>query len=79
MDIRVRRGEKVESLGRPISLYREEKKDTFQQQNIYQFMIDLDFCLMNSETSKLKQEIQKQEQISVDPGNFLTYEDNFLC
>lgn len=26
MDIRVRRGEKVESLGRPISLYREEKK-----------------------------------------------------
>lgn len=78
MDIRVRRGEKVESLGRPISVYRGEKKETFQQQNIYQFMIDLDFCLMHS-LKQAKQEIQKQEQISVDPGNFLTYEDNFLC
>lgn len=54
MDIRVRRGEKVESLGRPISVYRGEKKETFKQQNIYQFMIDLDFCLMHSETSETR-------------------------
>lgn len=55
MDIRVRRGEKVESLGRPISVYRGgKKKETFQQQNIYQFMIDLDFCLIDSETSKTR-------------------------
>lgn len=54
MDIRVRRGEKVESLGRPISLYREEKKRYLLATEYLSFMIDLDFCLIDSETSKTR-------------------------
>lgn len=54
MDIWVRRGEKVESLGRLISLYREEKKRYFLVIEYLLFMIDLDFCLIDFEISKIR-------------------------